>query len=305
MDVFSIRKKIISAYSEYAQSFIQIQDARIRRHVEERMSEGAFWPNPLIQLNPRFESGGTVRQAIDDGYLHPMCESIFLHDKDQGGRTLRFHRHQRRAIEIAKGGHNYVLTTGTGSGKSLAYIAPIVDHVLRQGSGQGIQAIVVYPMNALVNSQEEELGKFLCEGFEKREQPVTFERYTGQVSDESRERIISEPPDILLTNYVMLELIMTRPHERRLIERARGLRFLVLDELHTYRGRQGADVALLMRRVRNRLEVAGQPIQFVGTSATMASGGTFNEQRQQVAQVSSDIFGAPVLAEHVIGERPV
>ena len=138
--------------------------------------------------------------------------------------------------------------------------------------------------------------------FAKGKQPVTFERYTGQVSDEERERIINDPPDILLTNYVMLELIMTRPHERRLIERARGLRFVVLDELHTYRGRQGADVALLMRRVRNRLEVAGQPIQFVGTSATMASGGTFEEQQQQVARVSSDIFGDRVLPEHVIGE---
>ncbi len=302
MDVFAIRKKIITAYSEYAQSFIQIQDDRIRNHVEEQMSEGAFWPDPLIQLNPRFESGGTVRQAIDDGYLHPMCDSIFLQDKDQGGRTLRFHRHQRRAIEVAQGGHNYVLTTGTGSGKSLAYIAPIVDHVLRRGSGQGIQAIVVYPMNALVNSQEEELGKFLKEGSAKGEQPVTFERYTGQVPDEERERIINDPPDILLTNYVMLELIMTRPVERRLIERARGLRFVVLDELHTYRGRQGADVALLMRRVRERLEVAGQTIQFVGTSATMASGGSFEKQRQQVAQVSSDVFGAPILPEHVIGE---
>ena len=71
-------------------------------------------------------------------------------------------------------------------------------------------------MNALVNSQEEELGKFLCAGFAKGEQPVTFERYTGQVSDEERERIINNPPDILLTNYVMLELIMTRPLERRL-----------------------------------------------------------------------------------------
>ncbi len=302
MDVFAIRKKLITAYSEYAQSFIQIQDARIRSHVEGRMAEGAFWPNPLIQLNPRFESGGTVRQAIDDGYLHPKCDSIFEHDKLQGGRRLRFHRHQRRAIEIAKGDYNYVLTTGTG--KSLAYIVPIVDHVLRAGSGRGIQAIVVYPMNALVNSQEEELGKFLKVGFAEGEQPVTFERYTGQVSDEERERIINDPPDILLTNYVMLELIMTRPHERRLIERARGLRFVVLDELHTYRGRQGADVALLMRRVRERLEVAGQPIQFVGASATMASGGSFEEQQQQVARVSSDIFGAPVLPEHVIGETP-
>ena len=151
-----------------------------------------------------------------------------------------------------------------------------------------------------LSTAREELGKFL--GLAKEGRPVTFERYTGQVSDEERESIINNPPDILLTNYVMLELLMTRPLERRLIERARGLRFVVLDELHTYRGRQGADVALLMRRVRNRLEVTGQPIQFVGTSATMASGGAFEEQQQQVAQVSSDIFGATVRPEHVIGK---
>ena len=73
---------------------------------------------------------------------------------------------------------------------------------------------------------------------------MTFQRYTGQESTEKRRAIIASPPDILLTNYVMLELVLTRPHERGLIKAARGLQFLVLDELHTYRGRQGADVAL-------------------------------------------------------------
>jgi ATP-dependent helicase YprA (DUF1998 family) len=72
-------------------------------------------------------------------------------------KPLRLHAHQTDAIKVAQAGHNYVLTTGTGSGKSLAYIIPIVDHVLRRGSGRGMQAIVVYPMNALANSQEGEL----------------------------------------------------------------------------------------------------------------------------------------------------
>ena len=303
MDVFAIRKKLIAAYSEYAQSFIHIKDDRIRDRVDKSMDEGAFWPNPLIQLNPHFASGGSVRDAINDGYLHPKCEEIFLYDKLKNGGVARpLHRHQRRAIEIAQDEHNYVLTTGTGSGKSLAYIAPIVDHVLRRGSGRGVQAIIVYPMNALVNSQEEELKKFLCRGFATGEQPVTFERYTGQVPDAERERIINDPPDILLTNYVMLELIMTRPYERRMLERARGLRFIVLDELHTYRGRQGADVALLMRRVRNRLETETQTIQFIGTSATLASEGSFAQQQREVAKVASDIFGGEVKPEHIIGE---
>ena len=116
-------------------------------------------------------------------------------------------------------------TTGTGSGKSLAYIVPIVDHVLRGGSGRGIQAVIVYPMNALANSQINELDKFLRYGFEDSS-PVTYRRYTGQEGEAERQEIINHPPDILLTNYVMLELIMTRPRERRLVDGMRGLHFL-------------------------------------------------------------------------------
>lgn len=84
-----------------------------------------------------------------------------------------------------------------------------------------------------------------------RREPVTFARYTGQERGEERDRILANPPDILLTNYVMLELVLTRPEERRkLVKAAKGLQFLVLDELlHTYRGRR-ADVAMLVRRVR-------------------------------------------------------
>jgi superfamily II DNA/RNA helicase len=193
-----------------------------------------------------------------------------------------------------------VLTTGTSSGKSLAYLIPIVDQVLRTGRGQGVQAIVVYPMNALCNSQFGELGKFLCIGYGEGNQPVRFERYTGQEDQEKRDQIIQNPPDILLTNYVMLELLLTRPFERSLVNAARGLKFLVLDELHTYRGRQGADVALLVRRVREACEAPD--MLCVGTSATMASGGTYAEQRGEIAKVASRLFGVEVKPVHVIGE---
>ena len=105
-------------------------------------------------------------------------------------------------------------------------------------------------MNALANSQLKELEKFLLLGYPNKKGPFSFARYTGQESDEERQRIIANPPDILLTNYVMLELILTRVAERRLLT-AQTLQFLVLDELHTYWGRQGADVAVLVRRVRD------------------------------------------------------
>ncbi|KYC43235.1 hypothetical protein WA1_14165 [Scytonema hofmannii PCC 7110] len=113
-------------------------------------------------------------------------------------------------------------------------------------------------------------------------------------------KIQTNPPDILLTNYVMLELLLTRPGEKDLIHAAQGLHFLVLDELHTYRGRQGADVAMLVRRVRERL--AGENFQCVGTSATLASAGTYQQQQFEVARVASQLFGTVVYPEHVIGE---
>ena len=238
-----------------------------------------------------------MSELVDQGLLQPPARDIF---RLENGRQLRLHRHQKEAVEAARTGKSYVLTTGTGSGKSLAYIIPIVDDVLRakaDGSYRpGIKAIVVYPMNALANSQLGELEKFL--GTEN--QPVTFERYTGQESTEKRKAIIANPPDILLTNYVMLELVLTRPHERGLVRAAKGLLFLVLDELHTYRGRQGADVALLVRRLRDACDAPD--VQCIGTSATMTTEGGPEEQKREVARVASTLFGTAVDPERVIGE---
>ena len=302
VDVFRLRDRLVKDYSEYIGSFINIRDPRIAGAVGDELNAGLLWPDPLIQLNPSFAPGETIDALVEQGILHEECRRAFRLKKDDSpeGLPMRLHRHQSEAVKVASGERSYVLTTGTGSGKSLAYIIPIVNHVLREGPGQGIQAIIVYPMNALANSQHGELEKFLCLGYPDKRGSVTFERYTGQESHEDRERIISSPPDVLLTNYVMLELLLTRPDEKGLINAAQGLKFLVLDELHTYRGRQGADVAMLIRRVRDRL--AAHNLQCVGTSATLSSGGTYTEQQREIAAVASRLFGSTVEPDHVIGE---
>lgn len=301
MDVFQLREKLTQDYATYAQSFIHIQDERIHAFVQEQLQRGVFWPDPLIQLNPMFKPGASVSELVEQGILHPECDRIFRKGEERGtSKPLLLHQHQLDAIYAARNGHNYILTTGTGSGKSLAYIVPIVDYVLRQGKTRGIQAIVVYPMNALANSQYGELEKFLTRGYPDKRGPVTFASYTGQENEKQRQEILANPPNILLTNYVMLELLMTRPRERALIEAAQGLRFLVLDELHTYRGRQGADVAMLVRRVRERL--SADRLQCVGTSATLATEGTYDEQRAEIARVGTQLFGAPVDPNYIIGE---
>ena len=130
-------------------------------------TKGFCGRNRSSSLNPAFEPGGWVDELVDDGRLHSLNRQIFRRkQKDPAtgqvpldpetklpGQPLRLHRHQVDAIGVAASKKPYVLTTGTGSGKSLAYIVPIVDHVIRRGPGNGIQAIVVYPMNALANSQ--------------------------------------------------------------------------------------------------------------------------------------------------------
>jgi very-short-patch-repair endonuclease len=303
MDVFQLRDRLIEDYGSFVRSYIRIRDPRIADVVERELAAGRLWPAPLIQLNPAFRPGATIDQLVAEEVLHEECGEIFRRGKgesDTTGEVLRLHTHQEEAIRVARGGHNYVLTTGTGSGKSLAYIVPIVDSVLREGSGKGVRAIIVYPMNALANSQLGELEKFLKFGYGQGKEPVRFARYTGQEGQEERDEIIANPPDVILTNYVMLELMLTRPEERKLVTAAEGLRYLVLDELHTYRGRQGADVAYLVRRVRDRM--GADALQCVGTSATVAGSGTAEEQQAEVASVAAKLFGSPVHPSHVIGE---
>ncbi|SFL22694.1 DEAD/DEAH box helicase [Streptomyces pini] len=304
MDVFGVHHDLVTEYEAFTSSLVAVRDPRVETHLAEERRRKTRWPDPRLALNPGFRPGGTVAELCGDGLLHPLCRKYFKHKEhpgDPGSRTLALHQHQREAIEAADKGDSYVLTTGTGSGKSLTYIVPIVNQVLRHPNPDGISAIVVYPMNALANSQVHELERYLRWGVPEEDRKVTFARYTGQEDTEKKLQVLRDKPDILLTNYVMLEYILTRPDERReLIGAARGLRFLALDELHTYRGRQGADVALLVRRLRDACEAPD--LQCVGTSATMATASTFDKAREEIAGIATRLFGTEIRPGRVIGE---
>lgn len=175
MDIFQFRERLIADYAAFTRSFTKPRAADIRDYLQQRYADEEFWPAPLIQLNPSFVSGGTVEDLVAEGRLHPECARIFRAGKtDTGfGVTLRLHKHQDEAIRIAQRGESYASTTGTGSGKSVSYFIPITDHVLRQhakgDSTHRVSAIVVYPMNALANSQREELTRFLKHGYPEAE----------------------------------------------------------------------------------------------------------------------------------------
>ena len=180
MHVFEFRNRLIEDYRAYVTSFLRIQDPRIRERVEADLAEGLLWPEPRIGMNPAFAEGAWIDDLVAKGILHQECGRIFRikPTRQDAGSGLKLHKHQLDALLTAQRGRNYVLTTGTGSGKSLAYIVPIVEHVLQAPRRPGIKAIIVYPMNALANSQEQELTKFLCQGYPDGKGPVTFRRYT-------------------------------------------------------------------------------------------------------------------------------
>jgi ATP-dependent helicase YprA (DUF1998 family) len=158
--VFELRNRLVDEYGSYVSSFVRIKDLRIDEEVRRRLGEGILWPDPLIQLNLSFEPGESVDGLVGADVLHEECGRVICRngDRSQPDELLRLHRHQAEAIKSAQAGDN-------------SYIVPIVDHVLRRGPGLDAQAIVVYPMNALANSQHGELEKFLWDRRRDRDEP--------------------------------------------------------------------------------------------------------------------------------------
>lgn len=304
MSVFDLHSRVIADYRDFVRSFFVIADDRVRQFVDQALDEeGRLWPEFLLQVSPSYQRAATVDDLAADGKLHPETANIFRTDQ---GAPFHLYRHQLEALGHARGGQSYVVTSGTGSGKSLTYFLPIIDALLRCPAPQNqVSALVVYPMNALVNSQVRSLEK-LKANYEQRFRrpfPVTFSRYTGETNDDTRVQMRNNPPQILLTNYVMAELMLVRPEDQRfLAQLGGGLRFLVFDELHTYRGRQGADVAMLIRRLKERC--AARELIHVGTSATMVASreATPLERRTAVATFAARLFGTPLTSQQVVEE---
>ena len=146
MDALKVHSRIMEDYQSYINSFINIADSDIDTVVKEAIDSGALWPAPLLQFNPSFEKSGDIDGLVAQGVLRPEIAKVFK------GFTL--YTHQVDAIKLGTQGKDFVVTSGTGSGKSLTYLGTIFNHLF-EGKGQGIRAVIVYPMNALINSQTE------------------------------------------------------------------------------------------------------------------------------------------------------
>ena len=203
MDILNFHKILISKYRTYINSFLNIKEPKILRFIDTEIENNKLWPEPLIQFNPTFEKGRPLSTLVKEGHLHGELDYIF--------EGYNLYKHQEESLILGSKGREFIVTSGTGSGKSLTYIATIFNHVLSQGdfATNKIQAVVVYPMNALINSQFKEIEKFkkIYEEKHNKTFPITFDQYTGQETEEEKEKLRVNPPHILLTNYMMLELV--------------------------------------------------------------------------------------------------
>jgi ATP-dependent helicase YprA (DUF1998 family)/predicted nucleic acid-binding Zn-ribbon protein len=317
LNPFDALDEVQTSYRDYVETFQNVADDTIEAWIDERINTGkVLWKEPFVQLNERFQTGRPLTDFVDDGSLHPGVLDVF---DDESGEPIEPYKHQSEAIESIREG-NTIVSTGTGSGKSFAFGIPIVSDCLEalDRGEEGIKAVIVYPMNALANSQYEEFAERL------NGSGLSLGLYTGDTPNDpdseaeflnqfgrdepfdcevvSREEMREDPPDVLMTNYVMLDYILTRHQDKELFPPSHdgALEYLVLDEIHTYTGQQGADVAALIRRLREHTG-AGEELTCIGTSATVQSEEGLDAD-VEISDFSERIFGSPVKPDAVIGE---
>lgn len=260
------------------------------------LSEEPVFKGPYLSIGLPFHTGNKGKKIFP--------EINIRHDP---------YLHQEKAFDNLTG-HSKTSTlvaTGTGSGKTECFLYPVLHHCWEQRGKPGIKAVLIYPMNALASDQAKRIAEMISKSPELDGQ-ITAGLYVGQQESEpktrmtaasvitDKETIRKSPPDILLTNYKMLDYLLLRPQDAVLwaMNDPETLQFLVVDELHTFDGAQGTDLACLVRRLKDRLGTPEGFLCCVGTSATLGS----DSEASSLLSYAETIFGEPFSEKSLITE---
>lgn len=300
--------EIAGSYRRYLGSLLATRDPRMGTALSHAIAQSPMLhKGPYLEATPPYMTGESASALIREGVLATGFARL---DSPALPIDRPLYRHQEQSIRKVSAGRNVVVATGTGSGKTESFLLPILDSLVREHEAgtlsPGVRALFLYPMNALANDQMKRLRAVLAAYPE-----ITFGRYTGDTLDDprkagdrfevlnpgeprltnellSRDEMRRTPPHILLTNYAMLEYLLLRPQDMALFGEGgeQTWRFLVIDEAHVYDGTQGAEIAMLVRRLRERVVGEGE-LQCIATSATVGS------DPEAVIQFASNLFGVP------------
>lgn len=302
-----------ASYLRYLKTAYPFQDDILRQQFWQALEQpDLLVKGPLLETTPEFAKGSSIKELVAQGILDDGFANL-------AGSGLPYERnlymHQEQAIrKLCQGQRNVVVTTGTGSGKTEAFLIPILNHLLKEVKQEtlnepGIRALLLYPMNALANDQLKRLRKVLANYPE-----IKFGRYTGDTEQKyekavdkfyrqfhgepllkneliCRDQMQESPPHILLTNYAMLEYLLLRPADNAFFDgtTANRWKFIILDEAHVYNGALGIEIAMLIRRLKDRV-VKSEPgkLQMIATSATLGRG---RQDFPEVVDFASHLFG--------------
>jgi superfamily II DNA/RNA helicase len=333
MNPIELCKEIEERYRRYLETTFYFKDPDLRKSFKKELESGHLSQGPYLEATPVFKREKTPRELFEDILDFQPDEGFF-----KSLLNSPLYLHQEEAIKKALAGQNIVVATGTGSGKTEAFLYPILLHLYKEFKegklGPGVRALILYPMNALANDQRERL-RDICKRLkdEDSEFRFTFGQYIGETPENENDRYardklserqqndfcVSEngdvihgelifrdemrktPPHILLTNYSMLEYLLIRPDDSQLFDndRARWWKYIVLDEAHQYRGSRGIEMAMLLRRLKSRLREGGRSDSFCCIT-TSATLVREKEDSAAVAKFASELFDEPFKEDTVI-----
>lgn len=313
-------------FSNYIKSTFVLKNEKYRNDFHEELERSVLTKGPYLKLELPFEKSKTLNELIANGTVSERFHQL---------RDVKFDQslywHQYESLLQIQNNENVVVTTGTGSGKTEAFLYPIFDSIFKKKDRNinvsGIQAILLYPMNALVNDQLSRLRKLLSNTPE-----ITFGYFTGDTPQEyrtkntyekcsrkryieenfdsndtlppinellTREEIRNEPPHILITNFSMLEYLLVRPKDSMIINEStmKDWSFMVLDEAHTYRGTKGIEISHLLKRLQ---AMANKSPQFILTSATL---GVKEEDKRDIIEFANKLTSKTFSERGIIFSR--
>jgi ATP-dependent helicase YprA (DUF1998 family) len=313
LDPLDATKQIEDSYKRYLKTLLAPRDERLAAAFDAEIdATSALTKGPFLEMTPPYETGATCRQLVEEGVLIPDFVAL---ESSSFSLDQPLYVHQETAVRKFVEGRNLVVSTGTGSGKTESFLIPIINSLIEESArghlGPGVRALLLYPMNALANDQLERLRKVLA-----AVPQITFGRYTGETAESargaetkflennpgqprlpnellSREEMRAAPPHLMLTNYAMLEYLLLRPKDIDLFDgpHAGTWRFIVMDEAHVYDGAQGSEVALLIRRLKQRV-APNSALQCIATSASL-TGSIRNDPRGEAMEFARNLFDAP------------
>ncbi|WP_394190937.1 DEAD/DEAH box helicase [Paenisporosarcina quisquiliarum] len=309
------KNQIDSDYRDYLATTFPINNHIIEDAFQKELkAENLLSKGPFLEVTAPYKKGMSIQELVSEGILSKYFLTL---NQEEMPSNRPLYAHQERAIRKAKEKKNFIVATGTGSGKTESFMMPILNNLFSEYEKgtltPGVRALFIYPMNALANDQVKRLRSLL-----KDTPQITFGRYTGETEQLdsnalnkynqqnpgvkrlpnellSRNEMRENPPHILVTNYAMLEYLLLRPTDTAFFDGqySNNWNSIVLDEAHSYNGASGIEIGMLLRRLKDRV-LKNRPfngsLQCIATSATLGSG---SDSKQKVLNFAQNIFDEP------------